>query len=76
VTSRSGSARWRERGASAVVALPLAVGGAGTIVAAPTIGTWYRTRTNPPWNPPDAVFGPVWSLFATGLNAEIVRRNT
>ena len=37
-----------------------AVGSAMTI---PSIGTWYATLTKPSWNPPDWVFGPVWSTL-------------
>jgi tryptophan-rich sensory protein len=27
---------------------------------------WYRTLDRPPWSPPDAAFGPVWSLLYAG----------
>jgi benzodiazapine receptor len=46
-----------------VVATPLVVGALGTIWTAPAIGGWYRTLEKPPWNPPDWIFGPVWTAL-------------
>ncbi len=43
-----------------LVAVVAAVGGSATATGA---GSWYRTIEKPPWNPPDAVFGPVWTLL-------------
>jgi tryptophan-rich sensory protein len=28
-----------------------------------TVGQWYRDLHKPPWNPPDWVFGPAWTLI-------------
>jgi translocator protein len=56
----------RRRGADlAIVASPLAVGAISGAITAPAITGWYRTLDRPGWNPPDAIFGPVW----TGLYA-------
>lgn len=41
----------------------LGAGGLGAMVTTPEIGGWYRTLTKPSWNPPDAVFGPVWTTL-------------
>ena len=55
---------------------PLAVGALGTIPTAKAIPTWYRGLEKPAWNPPDRVFGPVWTtLYALmGLALVLVRR--
>ncbi len=45
------------------VGAPLAVGGVGGAATVASLQTWYRTLEKPPWNPPDAVFGPVWSTL-------------
>ena len=37
-----------------------AIGGWAT---AGSVGTWYQTLAKPAWNPPDRVFGPVWSVL-------------
>ena len=41
----------------------LGVGGLGAIATTPEIDTWYRTLDKPSWNPPDFVFGPVWTTL-------------
>ncbi len=43
--------------ASAVVAL---IGGAAT---AASVSTWYPDLVKPPFNPPDWLFGPVWTVL-------------
>jgi tryptophan-rich sensory protein len=55
---------------------PLAVGGLGSLPTVKAIPTWYRTLDKPSWNPPDAVFGPVWTtLYALmGIALVLVRR--
>ena len=37
------------------------LGGAGGLLT--TIGPWYRNLTKPPWQPPDWLFGPAWTLI-------------
>jgi tryptophan-rich sensory protein len=55
---------------------PLAVGAVGGIATAPQITTWYRTLRKPSWNPPDSVFGPVWTALylLMGVALALARR--
>ena len=57
---------------------PFAVGALGSIPTARSIPTWYRTLDKPSWNPPDAVFGPVWTtLYALmGVSLLLIRRGS
>ena len=52
----------------------LGAGGLGATVTTPEIDGWYRTVVKPEWNPPDWVFGPVWTtLFVLmGISAWLV----
>ena len=43
--------------------LVFAVGGIGGWVTAGSVTSWYPTLTKPPFNPPDWVFGPVWTTL-------------
>ena len=45
------------------VVIPLVVGGLGGIATASAIPTWYQGLNKPAWNPPNWVFGPVWTLL-------------
>lgn len=49
-------------------------GGLGAVATTPEIDGWYRTVVKPAWNPPDWVFGPVWTtLFVLmGISAWLV----
>jgi len=40
-----------------------AAGVIGSIATTPNIATWYADLTKPPLNPPNWVFGPVWSVL-------------
>ena len=41
----------------------LGVGGLGGIATAPEIKGWYATLTKPSWNPPNWIFGPMWTTL-------------
>ena len=47
----------------AFVAVCLAVGAAGSFATLQSVTTWYPTLAKPAWNPPAAVFGPVWTML-------------
>jgi benzodiazapine receptor len=45
------------------LALCFAVGAAGGAVTATSVHGWYPALAKPAFNPPDWVFGPVWSVL-------------
>ena len=47
------------------LAATYAVAGLSTLFTAHAIPGWYATLAKPSFNPPNAVFGPVWSLLYT-----------
>jgi benzodiazapine receptor len=58
------------------VVIPLVVGGLGGAATAPSIPAWYQGLNKPTWNPPNWVFGPVWTLLyiLMGIAAWLVWR--
>jgi tryptophan-rich sensory protein len=55
----------RTRGIGLIVFMVvcLGAGGLGAIATTPEIEGWYKTIAKPSWNPPDYVFGPVWTTL-------------
>ena len=55
----------RTRGIGLVIFIVvcLGAGGLGAIATTPEIEGWYKTIAKPNWNPPDYVFGPVWTTL-------------
>ncbi len=47
----------------AFIALCLGVAAIGGAVTATSVGTWYAALAKPAFNPPDWVFGPVWTAL-------------
>ena len=47
----------------AFIVLCLVVSGIGGAVTASSVETWYQALEKPPFNPPDWVFAPVWTLL-------------
>lgn len=45
------------------VALPLSVGAVAGIITAQSIEGWYNTLSKPSFNPPNWIFGPVWTTL-------------
>lgn len=40
-----------------------AAAGIGITVTTPSLGAWYAALPKPSWNPPDRIFGPVWTTL-------------
>ncbi|HSM05103.1 MAG TPA: TspO/MBR family protein [Longimicrobiales bacterium] len=53
--------------------VPLAVGWLGGTVTARSLQDWYPTLRKPSWNPPDAVFAPVWTLLFLAMGVALYR---
>lgn len=45
------------------VAIPLAAGAIGSIFTAKSVATWYAALQKPAFNPPNWIFGPVWTAL-------------
>lgn len=58
----------------ACVALPLAVGFTGSIFTRRSISDgWYASLNQPSFNPPDDVFGPVWTVLYVLMGISLYR---
>ncbi len=55
------SRRWI--GLLGFIVICLGAGGLGAIATTPEIEGWYTTIAKPSWNPPDDIFGPVWTTL-------------
>lgn len=45
------------------ILIPLVIGAISGIATTSKIGTWYKMLNKPFFNPPNYIFGPVWSLL-------------
>jgi benzodiazapine receptor len=57
----------------AIGAAPLVVGSLSGIATTRGVRGWYRTIDRPSWNPPDAIFGPVWTTLYGLMGVALVR---
>lgn len=55
----------------ASLAMPLAAGAIGGVVTAGAIPTWYMGLAKPDWNPPNAAFGPVWTVLYVAMGVAL-----
>jgi translocator protein len=63
--------RMRLRSALALVgflAISFAVAAIGTVATLNNVDGWYASATKVPWNPPNALFGPVWTVLYTVIS--------
>ena len=44
-------------------AICFSVAGIGAVATVSSVDTWYPTLVKPPFNPPDWIFGPVWTFL-------------
>ncbi len=63
--ARTGVKRSRFQWLGLVVSIVVCFGVAalGSLLTDPNIDGWYAALRKPPWNPPNWVFGPVWSVL-------------
>ena len=60
------------------LAIPLLIGFSGSFFTISEIGSWYQTIQKPPWNPPNWIFGPVWTTLYVlmGISLFLVWRSS
>lgn len=50
------------------LAIAFGVAALGSLISAPAIDGWYADTPKPMWNPPNAVFGPIWTVLYTVMS--------
>ena len=46
-----------------ILAICFSAAAVGSVATAPNIPTWYAALAKPSWNPPNWLFGPVWTML-------------
>ena len=56
------------------IAIPIAIGAVGAWFTLQGVKTWYLTLNKPSFNPPNWIFGPVWTILyiIIGISAYLV----
>ena len=57
----------------AMVLVCEAAGGLGAIATSKSVSTWYPTLEKPSFNPPDWIFGPVWTTLYALMGVALYR---
>jgi benzodiazapine receptor len=52
----------------AFIAISFAVAALGSIATISNVEGWYADAEKAPWNPPNWLFGPVWTLLYTAMS--------
>jgi translocator protein len=63
VSRRAGTSSWKPDWRALLVALLAAAVVSALGSMATDTGPWFRALDKPPWQPPDWVFGPVWTAI-------------
>jgi len=53
---------------AALLGISVAVATLGSLISASAIDGWYAAAPKPMWNPPNAVFGPVWTVLYASMS--------
>lgn len=52
----------------AFIGIAALVAALGSLATGPAIDGWYAETAKPMWNPPNAVFGPVWTVLYVSMS--------
>ena len=52
----------------AFLAISFAVAAVGSLATFQNVGGWYADAAKAAWNPPNAIFGPVWTVLYTAMS--------
>lgn len=68
-SAQSGGQRFARNALALVTSLAACfmAAGVGSLAVSQTLGTWYAELRKPAWNPPNWIFGPVWSSLYTAM---------